>query len=143
MLLYVLFIASLLSLSIMIGLRIRQLRLGVQFEHRIENRHLPEINLSATKNTLTFYTKRFGHMFVLEALRIWIKIKYFIKRKTKELEPKIVKLLTPKKRRHLPASENPVSHFLKSISDYKQKIKHAHEHMSREEEAKDEDTGTL
>lgn len=137
MILYLLFIASLLAIIVMIGMRIRSLRLGRTYELHPENLHLPDVNLAAAKNTAAFYGKYFGHRFVLILLRVWIKGTYFLKRKAKVLEPKIRKLLTPKKRRHLPESENAVSHFLHSISEYKKRIQKAHAHMKREEEAKD------
>lgn len=140
---YLLFIASLAAITAMIGIRIYNIRKGVAYEHRIENHHLPEINLAAVKNTASFYGKQYGHMLVLLALRGWIKASYFMKRKAKELEPKLKKLLTPKRLRHDPTHQTPVSHFLKSVSDYKQKVQRAHEHMKREEEAREEETGTL
>ncbi|MCU0660527.1 MAG: hypothetical protein MUD00_02875 [Candidatus Pacebacteria bacterium] len=143
MILYLIFIASLLAIIVMIGIRIRQLRLGRTYTFNSENLHFPDVNFAALKNTVLFYSKYLGHRFVLILLRLWIKGTYFLKRKARVLEPKIRTLLTPKRRRHLPARESAVSHFLHNISEYKKRIQRAHAYMKRQEEAKEKETGTL
>jgi hypothetical protein len=141
LILYILFAASLLGLATMIGVRIAQIRNGMAFEHRPENRHLPEIDLARARTTATLYGKRYGHLLVLLALKLWIKLTYFLKRKAKELEPAMKKMLSKKNAAQGAAT---VSAFLNSVSEYKKKVQKAHQHMKREEEKKDEeDTGTL
>lgn len=137
MVLPLIFFISLLALFLMLYMRIWRIRQGAVVVET-EVIRLPEINATAIKNTTSFYAKRGSHMLVLIALKIWIKISYFLRRKMREIEPRIRTII----RKRIPEIEKRsavvVSSFLSNISEYKKKLKHAHDEMKKEEESRSE-----
>lgn len=137
MLLPLFFFTSLLALSLMLYLRIWRIRQGAVVPESAVIR-LPEINAASLRNTTAFYAKRGSHMLILITLKAWIKVSYFMRRKMHEIEPKIRTII----RKRIPEIEKKsavvVSSFLSNISEYKKKLKHAHDEMKKEEELRSE-----
>ena len=132
------FAMSLLFLTSFLGYQIFRLRRGevVAQNHDFSHHFLPkpeELNrhINPIKKDVIEYAKKHGHEAVLTAIRSWFKAVYFIRRKKDELLPKI-KALMPK-RHHEIKQPAVVSEFLRSISEYKTKLKHIKDKIKEEE----------
>ena len=92
-----------------------------------------EYDFVALRRMGTWYAKRYGHLFVLLMLKLWIKSVYWVKRKKEILMPKI-KVLIFRNKPGQKRAPGPVSNFLKSLSDYKNKLRHLSDQIKEEEQ---------
>lgn len=129
------FSISLVLIIVMLFYRIHQMRLGKVELGRtnLEENIWPEINVASLRNRMADYTKRYGHLFVLLLLRLWIKFSYFAKRKKQIILPKIKSFLQGHKDK-LQKSSGPASRFLANISEYKAELKKMKEKIEEQEE---------
>ncbi len=129
----ILFLISLIGLSVLFYKKIEKIRLG--FEHTAqEHPHFDwhEMSVRNLREYAINNAKELGHQAVLGGLKTWIKLNYTIKRKYAEHEPKIKSILGIKDKIATPGS--PVSNMLSAVADYKKKIKKVAQKMKAEEE---------
>ncbi len=115
----ILFFVSLAGIAFMIG---RKLILSKTQQVPTENNFLFEIpDHREVKHIATKNIKKYGFIFLVIIIRLYVRVSNSIKRKINELSRKIHKIVTRNKFEKS-TSHKEVSKFLKMISDYKQKI---------------------
>ena len=130
--LLILFFASLIGITVMIGKKLFLLRKEPQmFEEKVFIRtpHLREIRHIVIKKS-----REYGYIALVETIRFSIRSSKLLKRKYEELKNKLSSKMA-RKRSALEEEnkEKEVSGFLKMISEYKQKIRKIRDQVAEEE----------
>ncbi len=127
----ILFLLSFLGIIIMISLKLTLVRNGqiakVQNIHPFEN-DLEKIKHSTFKNT-----KKFGYMALFVTLKFFIKSSNFIKIKSKIFAEELKNKFNKNKNGDETTGKKEVSKYLKTISEYREKIRKM-KHKIKEEE---------
>ena len=129
-----LFFLSLSGIIYMIGNKLIVLQkegLEVGEHVKINTPDLQDIKVIVVKNT-----KKYSFILLVLTLRFSVKSTHFIKTKSKEIKEKIIikiKKITTSKKHGTPEQQKEISGFLKTISDYKKKVKRI-KHKIKEEE---------
>ncbi len=129
----ILFLISLVGLSILFYRKIGKIRLGeetVSLEHAHFGWH--EISVRNLREYAINNAKDLGHQAVLGGVKTWIKMQYVWKRKRDEYAPRIKNILGIKDKIATPGS--PISNMLSAVADYKKKIKKVAQKIKAEEE---------
>jgi hypothetical protein len=130
-LLFILFILSLLSISIMIGRKLVLLRNGELMgreEIIIDVPVIEEIKL-ATGRTI----RKVGYVSLVTGIRVYFRSANYLKARYEDTKEKITELRNRNKTEEELADQKEISKFLKVISEYKHKIRTI-KHKIREEE---------
>ena len=129
--LLILFFASLLSIVFMIGRKLSLVKNGeaiVTPETTFEIPHWDKVKHHTVRGA-----KKYGHMGLVETLRLYIRFSNFLKEKYEELKVKIKNINTKKDLNGKPVEKAEVNKFLKMISDYKNKIRELKQKIHEEE----------
>lgn len=120
--LLILFFASLISISAMIGRKLLMLQNGKIIEngYSVEN-FVPDFD--RIKHLTLKNTENFSHVVLFVIIRFYIKSSNFSKNTYKGLKVKIKDIKNRNINKQNVSKEKEVSKFLKKISDYKHKIR--------------------
>ena len=119
---------SLFSIIIMIGRKLFLLQnrqISSNTEILFEVSHLEKVKLFTIKNI-----KKYGHILLVETLRLYIRFSNFLKNKYQEIK---IKIRNRNKKNNLNSEKREISKFLKTIGDYKNKIREIKHKIKKEE----------
>ena len=129
--LLILFFVSFFGIMFMIGRKLSLVRNGHilgEGEALFEVPHFENI-----KHFTLSSAKKYGHVVLVETIRMYVKTTLFLKESYRELKIKFKKINTKKDENGNGVEKVEVSSFLKMISDYKQKIKKIKQKIHEEE----------
>jgi hypothetical protein len=131
----ILFFASLAGIAVMIGRKLMMIQSG-QIETR-EKISLEIPDSQKIKHAAIRNAKKYGYMALVGTLRTYIRSTNFLKQKGAELKDRVknkINVYFPNKHTEkVERKEGEVSSFLKTVSEYKHKIKHIKHQIKKEE----------
>ncbi len=132
--LIIVFLISIISLSVMIKFRAWQIKTGkVNIEIESQRSLLPKIYFRQTEKIMLYLTKHIIQWVVLIIVKYWFILQTKIKKWIKDNSPKIIKFFG----KNDSANKNSkITFFKKAIIESKFKIKHMKEKIIRENEEK-------
>jgi len=140
--LILLFFIFLVSTIIMVSFRVQQIRKIRTRENNISNNQqahniyfsFENINFTSLLRKLFSLFKKNLNLIILFIIKMWIKIFNFIIKKIKDRFPKAVNILNGQNGNSIKVkNRGPVSFFLKTINEYKVKIKKIKEEIKKED----------
>ena len=123
----VLFFVSLLGIIIMLGRKLRVLGNGQAFP--TEQAALPSLRFEETRGFILKIVKRLGYFLLVESIRVYVKLADAVKKTWMKLRARFEKIATPGSE----SAIKPPSKFLKTIADYKRKVRKIKEQVKEEE----------
>ena len=128
----ILFFASLVGIAGMIGNKIVLIRKGHVGTGEDFSPRIPDFQ--EIKDVSAHHARKYGYVALVETIRVYVQSIHLVKRKSKEFKDKTGDMI----RKYIPAKEKSdqpkeASKFLKTMSDYKTKIKKIKHKVKQEE----------